>query len=151
MSKTSCADVGRKVSHVVTTIKSLGIGKQLQSDSGQFVSLSGESAWICMSSVKGGLLLRWQILKAAHKERGYLGPVSNREIARDAERARSAWLEWLQTENINLLWFQLKLDLLTRKDKFTYIRRMFASLASSEGGSQGKGLPRSCFQSGNRS
>ena len=86
--------------------------------------LNGDFAWMYMSSIKGGHLIRWQILKAAAKERGYLGPVSHKEIANDPDSARSAWLAWLATKDFHLAWFYVKLDDLLSKDKFKTFRHI---------------------------
>ena len=86
--------------------------------------LTGDAAWLCMSSIKGGHLIRWQVLKAAAKERDYKGPISYKDIANDPERARSAWLAWLQTKEFHLKWLHVKLDDLMSKAKFESFRRI---------------------------
>mgnify|MGYP000651483685 FL=1 len=81
-----------------------------------------------MSDIKGGRLLRWQILKAAAKERGYCGPTSQRKIAENLEDARSAWLKWFSLRGSNAIWFHLKLDALLEKAKFQYFRQTLKSV-----------------------
>ena len=74
--------------------------------------MGAEAAWFYMADIKGGRLLRWQLLKAAAKERGYCGPTTQREIAENLEDARSAWLKWFSLKESNATWFHLKLDAL---------------------------------------
>ena len=93
--------------------------------------MSAEAAWIYMADIKGGRLLRWQILKAAAKERGYCGPTSQRKIAEDSEAASSAWLQWFSVKPTNATWFHLKLDALLEKAKFQQFRRTLKNIGPS--------------------
>ena len=90
--------------------------------------MGAEAAWVYMNDIKGGRLLRWQILKAAAKERGYRGPTSERKIAEDSEAASSEWLKWFSAKSTNAAWFYLKLDAFLEKAKFQQFRRTLKNI-----------------------
>jgi len=90
--------------------------------------MGAEAAWIYMNDIKGGRLLRWQILKAAAKERGYCGSTSARKIAEDSEAARAEWLKWFSAKATNAAWFYLKLDALLENAKFQQFRRTLKNI-----------------------
>ena len=90
--------------------------------------MGAEAAWVYMNDIKGGRLLRWQILNAAAKERGYRGPTSERKIAEDSEAASSEWLKWFSAKSTNAAWFYLKLDAFLEKAKFQQFRRTLKNI-----------------------
>ena len=90
--------------------------------------MGAEAAWFYMADIKGGRLLRWQLLKAAAKERGYCGPTSHRKIAENLDDARAAWLKWFSLKGSNASWFHLKFDALLEKAKFEYFRQTLKSV-----------------------
>jgi hypothetical protein len=89
---------------------------------------TAESAWLCMSNFKGGRLVRWQILKAAAKERDYNGPITQKAIEKDLSSAESAWTQWASTKVSNITWFHLKLEMLMEKKKFRQFRQFLIQI-----------------------
>ena len=89
---------------------------------------TAESAWLCMSNFKGGRLVRWQILKAAAKERDYNGPITQKAIEKDLNSAESAWTQWAYTKVSNIAWFHLKLEMLLEKKKFRQFRQLLIGI-----------------------
>ena len=90
------ASVGMQETSLSTIPLSSGAAKANSS----WFWLSGKVAWMCMCDVKGGRLLRWQVLKAAARERGYQGPTTH----------------------------HCKLEVLMEKDKFRGFRRSLLSM-----------------------
>jgi hypothetical protein len=94
--------------------------------------LTAESAWLCMLNIKGGRLVRWQILKAAAKERDYSGPITQKAIEKDLRSAQSAWLQWLSMKVSNMVWLHLKLEMLLEKEKFHQFRHLLFAMHGAE-------------------
>ena len=87
-------------------------------------------AWrILNTRIHNAMLARWQILKAAARNRDYKGPTDNAEISKDPDKARSAWTAWIISDVVNMDWLRVQMHILLKKEKFHDLREIVMMLA----------------------
>ena len=128
-----CRCYGYKKMEVSRNARSKGKNKA-QDSHRKFVSLQWmqqQDAWqILNTRIHNAMLARWQILKAAARSRNYKGPTNNAEISKDPEKARSAWIEWIASDHIHLVWLRVQMSTLFKKEKFHDLREVVDMVAS---------------------
>ena len=90
-----------------------------------------QDAWrILNTRIHNAMFARWQILKAADRSRNYKGPTDNAEISKDPKKARSAWIEWIVSDDVHLDWLRVHMSTLFKIEKFHDLREVVDMLAS---------------------
>ena len=92
--------------------------------------MTEEDAWCILNMrINKAMLARWQILKAAARDRNYVGPTDNAAIAKDPEQARSDWIAWLQSDRVHLDWLRVYMHTLLQKEKFGELRELIIRMS----------------------
>ena len=93
-------------------------------------NMTEDDAWCILNMrINKAMLARWQILKAAARDRNNVGPTDNAAICKDPEQARSDWIAWLRSDGVHIDWLRVFMHALLQKEKFAELRELIIRMS----------------------